>query len=337
MSSKPLKPRLRIATPDEWARLLAQVSGDYALSHTFEFGAALGRAYPEYTHEPQIAEFADGARVLVPLVRVQSRLFRTFEAMPLSLNGLPIGVNASAKQIGAALDAIGADVLRVSGGALSQTPPEIAPAMQRSTGETHALDLSVGFDEIWKTNFAPTVRNRCRAAVKKGVETFEATTSEQFDEYYEIYAENCARWGYESPPYPRALFRELCGLRRQNGAPGVQLQLARIEGKTVAGVLLFHGRRCVLYWSGGMKREFSTFSANNWLFETVIREACEKSVEMFDFGASGPLDSVRKFKESFGAHAVEFPIWTRQSARYAWAQKTREKLKRVAAEAEVVA
>ena len=74
-----------------------------------------------------------------------------------------------------------------------------------------------------------------------------------------------------------------------------------------------------------MKREFSALSPNNALLETVIREACENGVKIFDFGASGPLDSVRKFKESFGAGAVEFPIWSRQSARYEWTQKARKK------------
>ncbi len=317
-----------MATAEEWSQLLAQSAGDWALSQTFEFGAAISRAYPSYSHAAQTAEFADGARVLIPLVSVQSRLFRVFESMPLSLNGLPIGINASAAQIGAALNAINADVLNVSGGALAQSPGEIAPAMQRSTGETHVLDLTLGWDEIWKTKFDSKVRNQCRAAIKKGVETFEATTPAEFDAYYAIYVENCARWGYDAPPYPRALFRELCGLQRKSGGDGVQLQLARVEGEVVAGVLLFHGRRSVLYWSGGMKREFSSLSPNNALLETVIREACKKGVELFDFGASGPLDSVRKFKESFGAHAVEFPIWSRQSGRYNLAIQTRQLLHR---------
>ena len=326
-------PKLRAASADEWSQLLARSAGDWALSQTFEFGAALSRAYPAYSHAARIAEFDGGARVLIPLVEVQSRLFRVFEAMPLSLNGTPIGIGASAAQMGAALDAINADVLRVSGGALSAPPPAMAlataPAMERSTGETHVLDLTPGWDEIWKSKFDSKVRNQCRAAIKKGVETSEATTLEEFDAYYEIYVENCARWGYAAPPYPRALFGELCGLRRQNG--GVQLQLARVAGEIVAGVMLFHGRRSVLYWSGGMKREFSSLSPNNALLEVVIRQACESGVELFDFGASGPLDSVRKFKESFGAGPVEFQIWSRQSGRYGLAQKARAKLRRAPA------
>ncbi len=324
-------PKLHAATSGEWTQLLSQTESDYALSQTFEFGATLGQAYPEYAHEPQIAEFSNGARVLLPLVRVQSRLFRVFEAMPLSLNGLPIGINASVAQISAALNSISADVLRVSGGALSEAPPEISPAMERSMGETHVLDLSVGFDEIWTNNFGSKVRNQCRAAIKKGVETFEAQTPAEFDDYYEIYVKNCARWGYDAPPYPRALFRELCELRRQNNGEGVQLQLARVEDETVAGVLLFHGRRSVLYWSGGMKREFSSLSPNNALLEVVIRQACECGHRLFDFGASGPLDSVRKFKESFGAQTVNFPIWSRQSARYGLVQRARATLKRAPA------
>ena len=332
-----LRPQLRAARADEWTQLLAQIEGDYALSQTFEFGAAFGRAYPEYAHEPQIAEFADGARVLIPLIRVQSRLFRVYEAMPLSLQGMPIG--DSRQHVSAALNAINADVLSVSGGALGYSGADACfniPDMNCTIGETHILDLSVGFDAIWKDNFGTKVRNQCRAALKRGVETFEATTPAEFDEYYEIYVENCARWGYETPPYPRALFRELAGLRRQNNAPGVQLQLARVEGQTVAGVLLFHGRRSVLYWSGGMRREFSSLSPNNALLEVVIRQACENGQHIFDFGASGPLHSVRKFKESFGAHPVDFANFSRQSTRYALAQRARASLKR-APKAEVSA
>ena len=61
-------PKLCAATSDEWAQLLAQSAGDWALSQTFEFGAAISRAYSEYSHAAQIAEFTDGARVLIPLV-----------------------------------------------------------------------------------------------------------------------------------------------------------------------------------------------------------------------------------------------------------------------------
>jgi lipid II:glycine glycyltransferase (peptidoglycan interpeptide bridge formation enzyme) len=75
-----------------------------------------------------------------------------------------------------------------------------------------------------------------------------------------------------------------------------------------------------------MLKEFANYSANNGLLEVAIREACQRGAMNFDFGASGELESVRKFKEQFGAAPVAYQSLRLQSNRYKLAAGIREKL-----------
>lgn len=326
-AQKPVNVNLRPAAAGEWHESLQSGSADYALAHTFAFGEAIAKVYPEYAFTPQIAEFSDGVRALWPLVKQDSKLkfLRQYEAMPPSLNGMPIATQGalSSEHCAALLKTLGADRMQLNGGVLDSAPLRLpAGDWEIKDLETHVLDVREGWDAVWQSKFNDKVRNQCRTAWKKGVEVKVAGSTADFETYYEIYADSTRRWGYAKPPYPPELFAAFASL---NGR-GVELKLGIVNGQAIAGIMLLHGRRSTLYWSGAMLKEFASYSANNGLLEVAIREACERGAANFDFGASGELESVRKFKEQFGAAPVPYQSLSLQSGRYKLAMGARQKL-----------
>ena len=322
--------RLRAATATEWNRLLREGPADYALAHTFDFGRAIASAYPGYTFEPLVGEFEDGTIVLWPLVRIQGKLefLRRFEAMPLSLNGFPITARGelTSRHLSALISGLRADSLELSSGALDDPPTALAAGrwtVRRCT--THVLDLRGGWGEVWERRFSKKARNQCRMAWKKGVSVRTAQGMADFEGYYETYCDSTRRWGYTHPPYPMALFQALAGIVDS----GVELKLGQVDGRTVAGIVLMHGRRSTLYWSGAMLKEAAMHSVNNALLEVAVREACERGEAIFDFGASGELDSVREFKEGFGAVATGYECLGLESRRHGLLGKTARFVRKV--------
>jgi len=177
---------------------------------------------------------------------------------------------------------------------------------------THVLNLSSGFDEIWLSHFTRKARNQCRMAERRGVEVRAANEVADFETFYSIYAASTERWGYARPPYPIALFRALAGLTGK----GVELKLARVEGRVIAGVLLLHGLGTTLYWGAAMLKEYASHSPNNALLRVAIEESCRRGKCHFDFGSSDGLESVSKYKESFGARRVGYQNLAFTAPRY---------------------
>ena len=135
---------------------------------------------------------------------------------------------------------------------------------------------------------------------------------DDFEHYYSIYEASSRRWGYAAPPYPRSLFRELGALQ----GTGVDLKLALVGAMPVAGIMLFEGKQSTLYWSGAMLKEYAPYCPNNALVKVAIEEACRRGRRRFDFGSSGRLEAVRRFKASFGARQTPSPSYHFASRRY---------------------
>jgi CelD/BcsL family acetyltransferase involved in cellulose biosynthesis len=308
-----------LAAPSESTEFLEATEGDYTLSQTARFGEALARAFAEYEYEPRMFEFSGGQKVLLPLVRVRRRprFLRCYEAMPFSLNGMPATADSplSRDHVVAILERVRPDFFQLNAGATSAAVWKTSSfdgLLETVGGSSHVLALDEGMDAIWTRRFSAKVRNQCRSAERRGVEVRVATRQEEFGSYYSIYEAATAGWGQHTPRYPRALFRELGTLLGR----GVELKLAYVGGRPIAGILLFHGRRSTLYWSAAVLKEFRSYSPHNALLRAAIEEACARGMTKFDFGGSGNLESVRAFKESFGARPVDYCSYVLMNTRY---------------------
>lgn len=296
---------------DAWDAAVSSAGTAYRFSHRAAAGRAFDDAYDELSFEPYRVTYADGTVALVPLVRVRRRLaaMTIMMGMPLGLEGTPVMLAGSlapehVEGLFAALDACGR--LELHGGAGGSPPADAAAAPLT----THVLDLRPGFDSVWTGSFTSKNRNMVRKGEKNGLRIARETSRDQADVYYDIYAAASQRWGYDTPPYPRALFHALVG------SPDVELWLAHDDEGPVSGALLLDGSDDLLYWSGATVPGKQSLAPANALLSEAIRAACSREVSYLDFGASEGLPGVEKFKQSFGAHAREYGSAVLRTLRY---------------------
>jgi len=166
---------------------------------------------------------------------------------------------------------------------------------------THMLALGDGFDAIfrgWSKGHAAAARQAKRA----GVIVQQASSLEEWKEYYSVYQDSLMRWGSRASSRYDWPFFELCASQE---SPWVRLWLARFDHKVIAGALCFYSPRHVVYWHGAALADHFRLRPVHWLLHEAIRHACESGYEWFDFNPSGGHAGVAAFKKSFGA--TEFP------------------------------
>nr|NQU90812.1 GNAT family N-acetyltransferase [Bacteroidota bacterium] len=175
--------------------------------------------------------------------------------------------------------------------------------------ETLALDLSIGFEEIYHS-WTKGHASAARKARKVGVEISIAETQSDWENYFTVYEDSLNRWGENTTlSYSWTLFETI--MRR--ASPDIKLWLARYEGLVIAGALCFYSPTHVVYWHGAALSSHFNLRPVNLLMYEAIHDAAERGFKWFDFNPSGGLDGVRAFKRSFGAQSIESNVMRRSS------------------------
>jgi CelD/BcsL family acetyltransferase involved in cellulose biosynthesis len=160
------------------------------------------------------------------------------------------------------------------------------------------LDLTPGPDEV-ERGFSSAARRNTRKARREGVVVRRAESEEELaGAYYALHLLSRRRLGV--PVQPRRFFRLLW---REMLEPGRgQLLLAWANGAPIAGIVLLHTGRTVVYKYGASDAAAWGLRPNNLLFTEAIRWSAEAGYANFDFGRSDFADrGLRSFKTGWGA------------------------------------
>lgn len=164
------------------------------------------------------------------------------------------------------------------------------------TSTTDILELNSEVETIFK-KFRTNCRNAVNQAIQKKVSVRMAENESDWKKYYRIYQDTVNRWGSKALHiYTYDLFQLLFRASRDN----VNLWLARYNGRDIAGLVTLGAHSHVYVWHSAIMREYLSTRAVNLLYYKVIDYAIENSYKWFDFGPSGGLTGVKKFKKSFG-------------------------------------
>lgn len=178
--------------------------------------------------------------------------------------------------------------------------------------ETHVLNLSLGFEEIYRswTKGHSSAARKARKARKAGVEISLAESMEDWENYFRVYEDSLIRWGEKkTSTYSWHLFKEFF----QRSSPNIKLWLAKYDGLIIAGALCFYSSSHAVYWHGAVLSTYFELRPVNLLMYEVIRDAADHGFKWFDFNPSGDLEGVRAFKRSFGAIALSCNVVTNKS------------------------
>lgn len=172
------------------------------------------------------------------------------------------------------------------------------------------LDLSGGFETIFDQRFQSSVRRAVRKAERSALTVERAPAGRLVHVFYDLYLDWTERRARESG-LPRgvamALARRREPLRKFEAVADLlgdscQVWVARHDGEPVASIVtLVHGDHAT-YWRGYSRKEVAgPLRANVLLQRLAIEEACLAGCRYYDFGQSGGVAALERFKQTFGA------------------------------------
>ncbi len=130
-----------------------------------------------------------------------------------------------------------------------------------------------------------------RKGIKFGLESRIDTDTATVHRIYAISVRNLG-----TPVFPRSLFDHL----RDEFGDDVDIVTVTKDGEAVASVLNFYFRNEVLPYYGGGTLAARSLAANDFMYWEVMRRACERGYEVFDFGRSKKGTGAFSFKKNWG-------------------------------------
>lgn len=300
-------------SPEKWDDIVKNTPGG-TFFHTYTWAKILSESYG-YEIATKLFIFSDGTNVLFPLMRTFTKLgiFRQFESMPFSTYGGPLPADIGDEKLAQILAPFG------TRDSLTMIPSPLFSrkhwtGLDHAEFSTHILPLGNGFDTIWNVKFSGKVRNQCRKAEKEGYQISVDNSLEAFRWFGNTYQKGAVARGEIT--YSFTLYEAMS----KNAGERIKLWCAKKDEKLVGCLPALYGPRDVFYWSVAIDPEHIKFNLNNLLLKVAIEDACNRGYEYFNFGASfsdgRELESVAKYKASFGTDRIEYSIYLKEGYLY---------------------
>jgi hypothetical protein len=173
-----------------------------------------------------------------------------------------------------------------------------------SRAYTHIVEFgNATYEDVFKIFFDSKLRNQIRKGEKSNLTIREGNNEDIIKAFYELYVLTNKRWGKKHLKYSIDFFMAFAG------KPYFEIKLSMFGRKAISAIILLKLSGQYLYWFGALNKDYGEYCPNHLLLSRTIREAIEARAEFFNFGASGKLIDVKKFKESFGAKEISYDIY----------------------------
>ena len=152
---------------------------------------------------------------------------------------------------------------------------------ERTSGATMMLDLEQGPETLYK-QFSKGRRSDIQFAIRSGVEVSEATSPDDFERYYQVYLEWCAR--KKLPRHSHDVMFSALQLRSNR-----RLFLATHEGKVIAGsIFRFLENGVAEYAANNSPEEYQSLRPNPLLNWAAIQWAWKIGLRTLSMGGAHP-------------------------------------------------
>jgi hypothetical protein len=285
-----------------------------------------------YLDASRLYEFSDGLTIILPLVRQTHRPARItiISSMPSGwgfggLVSLGTPENQHLESIYADLSHLPAASIKIRPGPFGYTPwdESMPTSWRKATRCTHTIDLQMGCSHLWENSLNGSTRTKIRKAMKSGLICEPVSSPEGLQHFYDLYM----KWIEDRAlarrvPLPLA---RLLGKKRepywkfesvlQTVGEACQIWIARDNQQPVAAaILLVHDQHAINWRSVSNRQASSPVRANELLQWKMIEAACQKGCTQYHMGESGNQESLKRFKEKFGA--MESPAHAYIHARF---------------------
>ncbi|HEU4928977.1 MAG TPA: GNAT family N-acetyltransferase [Candidatus Krumholzibacteria bacterium] len=276
--------------------------------HTRAWLESLADAYPRLASRCLIAHDGAAPVAFLPYFVTRRGPFVSLWSLPFGTYGGPVGQIAAAGDLLRVFRSQSERRLVVEAG-LVDFHNDIDPTgASVEHASTHVVDLSGGYDTVWRDRFDKSRRRRARRAQEAGVVVRRAAGDEDVRRFVEVYRTRLAGWDARSG-HPDALFRALVA----RGGNRVRLSVAEHTGEVVGGHVNFYYKDAVIAWYGMASRRGDELQAGTLLYAEAMREACEEGFRTYNLGASLGKASLVEYKQSLGGVAHQYRIVRRRS------------------------
>jgi CelD/BcsL family acetyltransferase involved in cellulose biosynthesis len=172
---------------------------------------------------------------------------------------------------------------------------------------THVVDLSGGFEAVWRDRFDKSRRRRVRRAEEQGVTVRRAGGRDDVASFVTVYRSRLREWD-AGAGHPDRLFQSLL----ERGGERVRLYLAIYRGAVVGGHLNFYYKGEVIAWYGMTAANALGTQAGTLLYATCMREACRDGFTTYNLGSSPLRRSLVEYKESLGGTVHRYRMLRRR-------------------------
>lgn len=266
---------------------------------------ALAQAYPNMHPAPLRVRVRGGRGVIVPLMQMHGGALRWREYCGFPLGGYTCfmhedGTPADADEGNRIVSEIArfADAATIVPWPLAPSP---APSHESVSHETAVVDLRDGIERAL-AGVDGVFRRMAGQAVRRGVVCAPSRDADATDVYYDLLEASAKRWGLERPGIPKALIAALV----QHGGTGVEIWLARAEGRAIAGGVVFYGSQEFFFWSAAMLAEYGRLRPSNALNFALLHAAADRGMSWYNLGSSEGLPGVARFKRDLGAREIAY-------------------------------
>ncbi len=229
---------------------------------------------------------------ILPLTLVRSRLFGTsLISNAFCVHGGPLAECANVR------DLLAGEAHRLArslkaGGVEFRSSGNSAAGWEARTGiyANFRRDMSDNVEANLKA-----VPRKQRAMIRKGIANgLTSVVDDDVDRLHHIYAQSVRNLG--TPVFPRRYFRLL---KQQFGNACDVITVVAGE-RPIASVLNFYFRKEVLPYYGGGTPDARHLAGNDFMYWEVMRRACERGFQVFDFGRSKVGTGACDFKRNWG-------------------------------------
>jgi serine/alanine adding enzyme len=246
---------------------------------------------------------------VLPLVRVQSRLFGDFlVSLPFVNYGGPC---ADSVEIERSLVQAAVELARKEGVRQLEIRTEQANESElqvRSRKVSMRLQLPASPEELWKA-LGSKLRNQIKRPERENV-TIRIGRESELEAFYDVFALNMRDLG--TPVYSKALFSSvLRELPESTWIVSVYLG----ETAVASGLLVGFRDTIEIPWASSL-RSFNSIGTNVFLYWHLLKFSIEKGYRTFDFGRSTPDSGPYRFKRQWGAEPVplNWQYWVPEGA-----------------------
>jgi len=277
--------------------------------HTNTWLVSLADAYPRLLRRCLIAHDGPSPIAFLPYFVTRRGPFASLWSLPFGTYGGPVGEGAASAELLRAFHRESERRLVVEAGIVDfHNALELSGSIAQ-TAVTHVVDISGGYDRVWRDRFDKARRRRARRAQDAGVVVRRAAGDEDVRRFFAVYRARLAGWDARSG-HPDALFRALVA----RGGDRVRLYVAEHAGDVVGGHVNFYYRDAVIAWYGMASRHGDELQAGTLLYAEAMREACGEGFRTYNLGASLGKDSLIDYKRSLGGEERAYRLVCQRNA-----------------------